>query len=613
MLRDYQAQALTALREARQAAPDVTRLAIEMATGLGKTITFAAELDEWLNRSDHHLDATGLPDDRALVLVHTDELIRQAVDKITFVTKGRWTIGVVKAGRNEVDADIVVASVQTLIQPGRKEQIQDVGKIIVDEGHHAVAKSYVDILEYYGALPIIGASGIEYRHGFVPVTFYSATLSRTDGRGLGSVIQDMPFSRSLPWGIRHGYLIDLVPYTITIPGLDPGASDSVLDASLADSIAPEAVVDAWFQEARYSGGDPGICADCEERAGSNRRSGCEGCEAHMFETVDGAPSTVLFAPLVRSAQAFADAFNTAGVKAEVVSGSHGDEHNRAVLARYESGVTTVVCNAMKLTEGWDSPRTMCVIVARPTQSVPLFVQMIGRGLRPWLDASAPAREDQRCVLLCVQGTTTTVATVVDLSDKIGEVRDGQSFLAMEDEWDLGRDIEPDEDNAYRGPVRVEQWDAIVQASSKAWKYTAGGVPFLPTDRFDRGYVYIVQTVAGWEIWSRMHVAGKRSHNVRLATAPDLELAMGLAEDEAQERGGDIGALLADKTRPWRKAVPSEAMVAEARRLLDESEVKKILSSKASGKAGKLSDAISKVKASRFLDPNIEKIKERARA
>ena len=106
MLRDYQAQALTALREARQAAPDVTRLAIEMATGLGKTITFAAELDEWLN-AWRPCSAF-----RALVLVHTDELIRQAVDKITFVTRGRWTVGVVKAGRNEVDADIVVASVQ---------------------------------------------------------------------------------------------------------------------------------------------------------------------------------------------------------------------------------------------------------------------------------------------------------------------------------------------------------------------------------------------------------------------------------------------------------------------------------------------------------------------
>lgn len=579
MLRDYQVQALTALRESRLAAPDVTRLAIEMATGLGKTITFAAELDEWL---DNGFEAAG---NRALVLVHTDELVRQAVDKIAFVTKGRWTVGVVKAGRNEVNADIIVASVATLIQPGRKEQITNVGKIIVDEGHHAVAKSYVDILEYYGALPCDQHGAMCHAPEYAtPVTIYSATLARTDGKGLGHVIQNMPFSRSLPWGIRHGYLIDLVPYTITIPGLDPGASDAVLDASLADSIAPEAVVEAWKDKHIEQG----------------------------MRMVGPYPSTVLFAPLVRSAEAFAEAFNAVGVKAEVVAGKLSDDHNRAVLERYETGVTTVVCNAMKLTEGWDSPRTMCVIVARPTQSVPLFVQMIGRGLRPWLDASAPARVGQRCVLLCVQGTTTQIATVADLSDKIGEVKDGQSFLAMEDEWDIGRDIVP-EDLAYRGPVRVEAWDAIVQASSKAWKYTNGGAPFLPTDRFDRGYVYIVQTDAGWEVWSRMAVQARKAHNVKLSVAPDLELAMAVAEDEAQERGGDIGALLADKTRPWRKGVPSVDMMAEAQRLGLGKELIKIMESRAAGKAGKLSDLISRVKASMMLDGNIEKIKERARA
>ena len=229
ILRDYQRQALTALATSRTASPDVNRLAVEMATGLGKTLTFAAELDEWL---DNGFDSAGC---RALVLVHTDELVRQTVATLSFYMRGRWSIGVVKAGQNEVHADIIVASVQTLSQPGRKEQIQDVGKIIVDEAHHAVAPSYVSILDYYHALPAYPGEDPP-----VPVTGYSATLARTDGQGLGSVWQDMPFSRSLPWGIRHGYLIDLVPYTITIPGIEAGASDAVLDASLVDSIAPSA-------------------------------------------------------------------------------------------------------------------------------------------------------------------------------------------------------------------------------------------------------------------------------------------------------------------------------------------------------------------------------------
>ena len=593
ILRSYQRQAVASLWEA--IGPDTNRVAVEMATGLGKTITFAGLIDEWLAAHP----GRALPDlrpHRALVLVHTDELVRQAVDKIKLVTRGRWTIGVVKAGQNDVSADIIVASVQTLAKPGRREQIQDVGLIIVDEAHHATANTYRSILWHFNALCIClpyeaGGDGPEREcpeHGDgsvppVPAFGFTATLARSDGAGLGQVWQDLAFSRSLTWGIRHGYLIDLVPYTITIPGVDAKASDAAMDAMLADSIAPEAVVGAWLERI------------WDERALNDWRDSAGDC------------STVLFAPLVRSAEAF----RAAGVKAEVIHGALPDAERRAILDRYEAGVTTVLCNAMVLTEGWDSPRTSCVIVARPTQSVPLFVQMVGRGLRPWLAAEAPPREEQRCILLCVAGTTTDLATVADLSDRPIEATDGRSLLALEDEWDLGKDIVPDEDMAYRGPVRVEQWDALVQRSSKAWKYTEGGLPFLPLRKRSELYVFLVDTAAGVEVWAREKVSRSPAFVHRLATAPDLELAMALAEDEAQERGGDIGALLADKTRPWRKAVPSMEMVSLARQVgVDQGAIAQILSSKASGKAGKLSDLIDKVQASRVLDRLADKIRER---
>lgn len=573
ILRSYQTQALAAFRSALSR--DVNRVAIEMATGLGKTVTGAQAAVDFLGNEWHR--AAGL---RVLVLVPTDEICQQWVEKLELAVSlsGQpWTIGVVKAERNEPTADIVVGSVWTLAQQGRREQIRDVGFIVYDEAHHAVTPTSLEILRWYGAMP-----AHQYDDGpCVPTLGLSATLARSDGQGLGKVWQDMPFSRSLSWAIRKGYLIDLVPYTIKIPDLDTSGSDAALDTALADSIAPEAVVRAWMDK--------------------------NGTVEHVG---DFWPSTVLFAPLVKSAQAFADAFNAAGVKAEVVHGKMADAEVAAVMARYEAGVTTVVCNAMKLTEGWDSPRTMCVIVARPTKSVPLFVQMIGRGLRPWLGPDAPPREDQRCVLLCVQGGTTDLATVADLSDNAGDTREGESFLAMEDRWDLGKDIQ-DEDTTYAGPVRVERWDPLVQASSKAWKYTTAGAAYLPTAKHGQGYVFIVQDASGWGVWNYgpAPVKGKmRIH--RLATAPDIELAMAVAEDEAQDRGGDVGALLADKNRPWRKGMPTDAALIEARRLLDPGVVDKVMASKASGKAGKLSDLMDRVTASRRLDPQVAKIRER---
>jgi superfamily II DNA or RNA helicase len=590
-LREYQQQGLAAFRSALS--PDVNRVALEMATGLGKTVTGAQAAVDFLDSATEEafFDNDHQERQRVLVLVHTEEITGQWVEKLEFAVSraGRpYSIGVVKGTRNEVHADIVVASVWTLAQPGRREQITDVGFVIVDECHHAVAPTYLDTLAHFGALP----RALDYlanRHDAMwtatPTLGLSATLSRTDGQGLGGVWQDMPFSRSLPWAIRKGYLIDLVPYTIKIPDLDT-SSDSALDTSLAGGIAPEAVVSAWLSHAHENGSV---------------------ADATGFTH----PSTVLFAPLVKSAQAFADAFNAAGVKAEVVHGKMTDAAVAAVMERYEAGVTTVVCNAMKLTEGWDSPRTMCVIVARPTQSVPLFVQMVGRGVRPWLAPEAPPREEQRCVLLCVQGGVQQLATVADLSENIGQVADGQSLLEMEDIWDLGRDIEPDV-RAYSGPVRVEAWDMAVQASSKAWQYTAGGVPFLPTAKKGQGYVFCVQDMSGtWGVWHRGVVqVGTPALVQRMATAPDLELAMAVAEDVATDLGGDVGALLADKTRAWRKAVPSAELQGLAQSLGLGKELIKIMEGRAAGKAGKVSDLCARVQASKVLDRVADKIKER---
>ena len=589
-LREYQEQALAAEDAYRAEHPDQNRLAIVLPTGSGKTITFA-------ERARRFLDSGA--EARVLILVHTDELTDQSEAKCKLMC-APYTVGVVKAGRNEVDADIIVASVQTLSVLGRKEQITDVGYVIVDEVQFGVTPMWTAILEYFGCLPDCTHPAPEYGNCFdcygtgwtqppVPMLGVTATLARSDGKGFGDLIHEPVFTRSTSWAIRKGYLIDLVPFTIKIPDMRFAEDAKHLDSQLADSIAPEAVVRAWLENAH-----PGVHP-----------------ENWPYE-----PSTVLFAPLVKSARAFADAFEMYGIKAEVVHGEMPKAERRAVLERYEAGVTTVVCNAMALTVGWDSPRTMCVIVARPTKSVPLLCQMVGRGLRPWLSAEAPPREEQRCILLAVSDGVTVLACVADLSDHPGEVTDGKSLTQMEDEWDLGRDIEPDAEQ-YRGPVVVERWDAAVQASSKAWKYTAGGVPFLPTAKRGEGYVFITPVEDHWTVWAREPDTGFRGR-VRFRTmpraiAPDLELAMTLAEDEAHELGGDIGRLLADKSRPWRKQVPSEEAKQLALRVgVPEKDVIRVVQSKQGGKAGRLSDLIDKVVASRTLDPIAVKIRERAR-
>lgn len=553
-LRPYQEGAIEAF-STRVTLGQENRLAVELATGLGKTVTGAALAVQWGG---------------ALVLTHTEEITAQWEEKLRFAArKTKLTVGVVKSTRDEPAADLVVASVPTVGNPERMARIGRRALTIADECHHAVAPTWRSALEAAGAWDGIPTLGL------------TATLARSDGAGLGQVWEDLVFSRSISWAIRQGYLLDIVPYRVRVPDVASAQTDAALDAMLAESIAPDAVVKAWMDHAYIN----------HEGAGYQQ------------------PSTVLFAPLVKSAQAFADAFLEAGVTAEVIHG--GSKDREAILDRYERGETKVLCNAMVLTEGWDSPRTMCIIWAR-NGGGPLFIQGLGRGLRPWLASEAPPRELQRCTLIMVTDPRDASLTVVgDLSDRaLDDVPEGTSLLEAEDEWDLAAGILEEEARHYRGPVRVEEWDLNVQASSKAWKFTAGGAPFLPTAKRSAGYVFVVGSTV---YLYGPHPKNRSKYGVRrLDEAPDASLAMSVAEDHAQELGGDIGALLADKGRPWRKQVPSVDAIRTALRAgVPQAEVDRILASRAAGKAGKLSDLTDKVQASRVLDPMVTKILERA--
>jgi len=613
-LRNYQEQALAAEALHRAEHPDETRLAVVMATGLGKTIVMAERARRFLEEDQAHrteimraIPGTVQPD-RALILVHTDELAHQAEAKVRLVAGDAWTVGVVKAERDEITADIIIGSVQTLANPERRARVEDVGLVIVDECHHATAASYQAILRHFGCfrheraalmdalldeepslceVPLSTWSthrlrGKAREWGLpepTPALGFTATLERGDSQGLGSVWQNVAFTRDTSWGVRHGYLVQPVGYRLEIPELDlrPLGEASAKrmteaqrdDQALVDAFAPEKIVEEWVRLAKDR-------------------------------------PTVAFMPLVRSARVLADAFTDAGYPAAVIWGDMPRDGRIATLHAYERGDIKVLVNAMVLTEGWDSPRTKCVIVGRPTKSRALFVQMAGRGLRP---VPGIPVEDQDCIVLCVADSTTDLCTIADLSDRPLDRKATGALTAIEEAWDIGAALE-DQQRHWAGKVDAKQFDPLVTRSSKVWRTTKGGTYFLPISK-DREYVFVV----GTDVWayttgnygpgqSRPRVQSTRLHK----DLPDLELALAVAEDEAQERGGDLGKLLADKNRAWRKERPSDQMLSLAERLGLGSEVERIMKARAGGKAGKVSDLISRVQASRALDPMVQKIK-----
>jgi ATP-dependent helicase IRC3 len=344
--RPYQQEALAAIRTAYVEHQQRRQLVV-LPTGTGKTIVFAQVLQQRKGR--------------ALVLAHRDELIQQATDKLRMVLGPDVPLGIVKAERNEVDAPLVVASVQTLTRPNRLAQLApDLRTIIIDEAHHAVADTYRRILDYCGA----------FRSDGPLVLGVTATADRLDRQGLDAIFQTIVFERSLLTMMQAGYLCDLRAVQVAVGGLDLDAvtyragdwTDGDLERALLAAEVPRHVAEVYTQHA------------------AGRRALC-------------------FTPTVHLAHLVADACTVAGLRAEAVDGTTPLDARRAILARYAGGQTDVLANCAVLLEGYDDPPTDCIIMARPTHSRALYTQMVGRGTRRY-----PGKDD--CLILDLVGTST---------------------------------------------------------------------------------------------------------------------------------------------------------------------------------------------------------------
>ena len=366
-LRKYQRRALDALAAAD--AEGVRRPLVVHPTGTGKTVTFSHFIAE--------RDALG----RAVVFVHRDELAQQTVEKLGMIAPELET-GIVKAELDEVDARVVIASVQTLARERRLAALVEVGRrsafatIVVDEAHHAPAPTWSRALTALGAFNPYG-----------PLTAGFTATPERDRKSLGvwEKVVDYMSIREAIYGDRQrgeegGYLVPILPAQTVQTDLDLDRvrktggdyNDGDLGEELEASGAIEQIADAYLEHAK-------------DRKG------------------------VAFTPTVKTAEMLAAALRKRGISAEHVHGGQSTEDRRAVLARLKTGQTQVVCNCAVLTEGFDEPSISCVVVARPTKFHGLYVQMVGRGTRLY-----PGK--QNLLVLDVVGASTRheLVTLVDL-------------------------------------------------------------------------------------------------------------------------------------------------------------------------------------------------------
>lgn len=529
--RPYQREAIDAVFRAWDSG--VRRPAVVLATGLGKTHVFSHLIAE----------RTGL---RSIILVHRDELASQAADKIRSIAPG-LSVGVVKAQDNDIYADVMICSVQTIAREGRRRTLVaaqksagPVGLLVTDEVHHCPSKSYQDI---YADFPEAKWLGV------------TATLERGDGVGLGSQVDEVVFSRSVLWGIKHGYLVQPRAFTEDASGLDLKS----VKRSGGD----------------YSAGDLGRALEEAEVA--------ESLPAVWKEHAADRP-TLVFTPTVATAHGTAEAFRSAGITSAVVSGETPREERRRIFDDFRTGKVTVLCNCMVLTEGFDAPWASCAVIARPTRSRPLYAQMVGRVLRPW-----QGKTD--AVVINVAGGGGKISTLVDLAPgAVKAVKEGEGLLEAEEREELEDAAESEKAAVHKGHVlRMKEVTSLFEASHQAWLRTAGGVMFLSAGEYTYFLWANPETPGAWDV-CRKRKYGKWERTAH--TGLSAEMAMSWAEAEAE----DHGSFSVARKASWRgKSVkPSQAQKDFAQQI-------GVGVPDTMSKA-ELSDAISYVLESRALDP-----------
>ena len=513
-LRPYQRQCLERLRQRYR--DGKRRLLVSLPTGTGKTVIFA-QFPQYFRMKK-----------RLLVLAHREELLQQARQKFHDADPN-LPVEIEQAGkRASADCKVVIASVPTL---GRASSTrlaaldpQDFYLIVVDEAHHAVAKSYRAIFEHFQLFA---------PHTPRMLVGFTATPRRGDQQGLGEVFEEIAYRRSLEEMIRGRFLCPVAGWRV--------ASEVNLDGVQAKG--------GDFVESQLA-----RVVNVAERNALLLRA---------YQDLARQRRCIVFCVNVAHAQELAARFREAGIRAAAVWGAMPKEERRTTLAQLSSGALDVVTNCNVLTEGFDEPRVACILMGRPTRSRLLYAQMVGRGTR-----LHPEKADLLVIDVADNSRKHTLAglhALFDLNPAL-DLR-GSNALAMADRlravadrypWvDIQRIKTPQDLELIAERIDLFRFappDEVQPYTGLSWCGTPGGGYRL--DLPDREHVEIQQNLLDvWEV--RFHSPRRRGEAVSLGTARDLPAAIGTAEAFVEkERAAALRIL--DLSARWRSQPLSEA-------------------------------------------------------
>ncbi len=318
-LMDHQEEALSGLQKMREDNKSIALL--YHATGTGKTVTAVS-------------DAKSVGK-RTLFLAHRHELVDQAMNAFRKIWQD-VSVGRYEGNIREKDAYVVCGTVQSVAGNLEDFQPDDFGYLVIDECHHGTAETYRKVMSYFQPSFTLGLT---------------ATPERADGEDLLSIFQNVAHKLDLRSAVEQGTLVpvrciriktNIDMRDVRISGFKYNAQD--LESTIRVPERNQLIVNTWK------------------------------------EYVQDKP-TVIFCTSVSHAEEIAGRFRDAGIEARCVSGGTNAKERKEILENYESGSIPVLCACDLLNEGWDSPHTQVLFMARPTMSRTIYLQQLGRGMR----------------------------------------------------------------------------------------------------------------------------------------------------------------------------------------------------------------------------------------
>ena len=310
-------------------------LMIQMPTGTGKTIVFTS-----IVRDIRRWCMTNSPRSKIVIIAHRKELIRQASNKLKGIPHG-----IIMSGeRQELQHMIQVASIQTFMSRRNYDTMRKYpfDFIIIDEAHHSMASGYQKLWEMYPHSKKLGVT---------------ATPWRMNHSGFRSLYSDIVLSKPIEWFVNNGYLSNYDYISIrrnsemqhTVNSISRfGVDGDYLEAELSNLFDRDHIRAELFKSYKqFAEGKKGIIYAIDRQHAANIR----------------------------------DLYATKGVSIALIDGTTPAEERDDIIESFRQGSIQVIVNVNIFSEGFDCPDIEFIQLARPTKSLTMYLQQVGRGLR----------------------------------------------------------------------------------------------------------------------------------------------------------------------------------------------------------------------------------------